>query len=1118
MIEDKTFLTEENVGSSSGSSNNTVSVQSSSDGTALQAATIKVSPTSLSFSGNYSASCNGTKISISATTSWTASVVKNGNYTWCSLSKANNASNGSTSITGYGNNSFYIVAQKNTGTTRTATINVTTGSSGLYNSVIVTQAPQNILALQYTGYTLASYNPNDSYAASDFTNVSGNCKYYTYAADDSGNSYSWIVSAGTWSGTASSSWSKISLKVTNNLGSTSSRIGYLKITDDDPYFPTYKLYKVTQKASPYFWAAYIGVRPYITSGANLTNFVLNPSTSTWGGKVNMVFNSSTDSQILTAFHLETGVTYTAKTFFNRVSGQRPTPRLDYVMASGYGNTVTASTFTNGIKMSALTPGGYMFIKGYQNRVSFNGTVHVSTARFPITSVSSADSFFNAFPAANFTPNQIRIYPYDQDSNHDINVPTGIKYGVKGQKQYSWYYNIFDSQTTPYKGEGPSYYTTAKTLTITAERLGYEPIERTINCESIEPGRLGIIEHIYPTQKTGLVATVDLINELFPKFKIDAAFGNITSLSEERYDSSTAFIDTMVNPNSGSPFLLYIDSDSGNTMDDLSLPDSRVYLMSDIIDYKDSYAQDGIGYNSPGNLGQSSNGVIFPDVNGVSIMTDYQYNNDDTYCNTCTSKTNYCESAFTCPYGVVLSADTNGNKTLENIRNCVSCGRCDVHYLCAHTVLRTHHGRPIVGPVTWLDVDMLDVANDVLEANDNLIYLVCDSEYTMYLDFKKLNPNIVKVKDCSNSAIDDFPFNGKNGILYYKNGKLIGQRFDEESIQEDIYNDIAALGGGNSIDIQSFSSQSDFDEWFEGSLGDNMIVIITHSSSATGKLMEKYIRDLCCSDFSKNLPPDICIVDSDYVTKINGHTLKDLRIETLPVTLYMDGGGGITNQVQGLHSKNEIIQYANYIERESSENCHNYKEYVDLGLPSGTLWAKCNVGASKESDYGGYYQWGGTVDYTSTAKTCNWTTYPYGSGSTSLTKYCTDDTYGIYDNRSELEKSDDIANRIMTGAWHMPTDAQIAELISATTSEWTTVDNIKGRRFTSKFNGNSIFIPAAGRRLNNALYDVGGECYLWTNSMYTKSQDSAYSLRCYLGSAYASNNFRHNGLSARGVLF
>ena len=109
--------------------------------------------------------------------------------------------------------------------------------------------------------------------------------------------------------------------------------------------------------------------------------------------------------------------------------------------------------------------------------------------------------------------------------------------------------------------------------------------------------------------------------------------------------------------------------------------------------------------------------------------------------------------------------------------------------------------------------------------------------------------------------------------------------------------------------------------------------------------------------------------------------------------------------------------------------------MDLGLPSGTLWATCNVGASKPSDYGLYFQWGDTVGYTAeqvgtgeSKKAFKWADYkfnPSGDGNT-FTKYTK-----IGD---KLELEDDAANANMKGRWHIPTPDQIQELIDNTTSD------------------------------------------------------------------------------------
>lgn len=141
--------------------------------------------------------------------------------------------------------------------------------------------------------------------------------------------------------------------------------------------------------------------------------------------------------------------------------------------------------------------------------------------------------------------------------------------------------------------------------------------------------------------------------------------------------------------------------------------------------------------------------------------------------------------------------------------------------------------------------------------------------------------------------------------------------------------------------------------------------------------------------------------------------------------------------------------------------------VDLGLDSGTCWANMNVGAKKPEDYGLYFAWGETIGYTSSdSHSFDFAHYKWCNGtSKSLTKYCTDRADGIVDNKTTLDLEDDAARANWGGEWIMPTRSMMEELLEYTTSEWITVNDISGYKLTSKINGNSIFLPAAG---------VGGE--------------------------------------------
>ena len=166
------------------------------------------------------------------------------------------------------------------------------------------------------------------------------------------------------------------------------------------------------------------------------------------------------------------------------------------------------------------------------------------------------------------------------------------------------------------------------------------------------------------------------------------------------------------------------------------------------------------------------------------------------------------------------------------------------------------------------------------------------------------------------------------------------------------------------------------------------------------------------------------------------------------------------------------------------------DYVDLQLPSRTLWAKCNVGAASPEDYGLFFQWGDVVGHSVTENYAyTWANYKYCvNSSTTLTKYCTDSDCwggeGTIDNVTELELADDAAYVVKGKTWRMPTDDQISELCSSgnTTKSWETVNGVQGILFTSKYNGKTLFIPAAGYFSGSSNDYMGTGCYIYSRTL------------------------------------
>ena len=191
------------------------------------------------------------------------------------------------------------------------------------------------------------------------------------------------------------------------------------------------------------------------------------------------------------------------------------------------------------------------------------------------------------------------------------------------------------------------------------------------------------------------------------------------------------------------------------------------------------------------------------------------------------------------------------------------------------------------------------------------------------------------------------------------------------------------------------------------------------------------------------------------------------------------------------------------------------EYVDLGLPSGTLWATTNVGAKNPWDYGDYFAWGETT----TKAKYDLSTYKYANGADGNTKYCNNPKYGyngFTDNKTDLERSDDAATANWGSDWCMPTRDQLQELIDKCTWTWTTDHGIDGYKVAGT-NGKSIFLPAAGFRHGTGLFVGAGSIgYYWSSSLDTGGPDYGRRLYCRAGCVYPDWGDRRYGQSVRPV--
>ena len=202
------------------------------------------------------------------------------------------------------------------------------------------------------------------------------------------------------------------------------------------------------------------------------------------------------------------------------------------------------------------------------------------------------------------------------------------------------------------------------------------------------------------------------------------------------------------------------------------------------------------------------------------------------------------------------------------------------------------------------------------------------------------------------------------------------------------------------------------------------------------------------------------------------------------------------------------------------------EFVDLGLPSGLLWAKCNVGAETETDYGLYFSWGETTGYVNASSKTNrgatgftWGSYEHITGTSGYDNKLT--KYNSTDGKTVLDLEDDAAHVNMGGNWRMPTIGEYQELIKNTTNKWVTTYNgkgVAGRVFTSKTDPNiKLFFPAAGYCHDASVDYTGSWSHYWSSSLLTSYRLSSRRWHAdYAGTNTQNDENRRYGLSVRAV--
>lgn len=296
--------------------------------------------------------------------------------------------------------------------------------------------------------------------------------------------------------------------------------------------------------------------------------------------------------------------------------------------------------------------------------------------------------------------------------------------------------------------------------------------------------------------------------------------------------------------------------------------------------------------------------------------------------------------------------------------------------------------------------------------------------------------------------------------------------------------------GTTIELNALPNGGyEFSKWSDGETANPRTLTVTENKSYTAQFKE--IQSVLTGDITGD-------------GKVNVQDLNAL------VGAYLSNAQVTQTTDLDIDNQLSIVDVTKLISMIYSEPCvynNNGHQYVDLGLPSGALWATCNVGASAPEETGSLFAWGETE----TKETYTWNNYKFTDGSkptssnASLTKYGVSGTYGVVDNKTVLDVADDVATVSWGGDWHMPTNEEFQELLDNTTHQWTKLNKVKGYLFTGT-NGNTMFIPE-------------GENGCWSSSLRASGGHGTNADQLHYNSTdiEVSGGLRYKGYSVRPIL-
>lgn len=284
-------------------------------------------------------------------------------------------------------------------------------------------------------------------------------------------------------------------------------------------------------------------------------------------------------------------------------------------------------------------------------------------------------------------------------------------------------------------------------------------------------------------------------------------------------------------------------------------------------------------------------------------------------------------------------------------------------------------------------------------------------------------------------------------------------------------------------------------WDANKTYDVIVADATSASDTLEKAEKNLNNEIARAQHAENALSD----KIDDLLGIDAEDIEDLKqlVEDL------DPETGILSVIE--QNKDDINNLADDVDKliddisVTVDNTNGY-DYVDLGLPSGTLWATMNVGASSQSDNGLYFSWGNTEGHAKgSGYNFSESAYSSTSGSSISTNIAADSGY-------------DAARVNMGGDWRMPTKEEFEELHNNCTWTWKTVSGVNGYRITSNTNSNSIFLPAVGSYSDTTLYQEGNFGHYWSSSFHS----SMYEYNAFNANISSQYEDHFSGCSVRAV--